>query len=248
MKTSAQPSSAGAAPAPFEAPIVHDEPVQPDDVAAGRDEIVLDGARIDSSSSLTVLKAACSSLAVSTHGSRLQLFKRLVSHLQQQDLLAAHSVKHNLSKELQRQVNQPAVPAEPSVEEVREHNAAHIPYKGWCELCVAHKGSQDKHHRESHTASEHAVVSFDFGYADRGTAGSLTVLFMHDRSTKMMHAVPTPAKGGRMLSFLTQELCRFVTWLGHQEVCLRTDNEPGTVSLLDSCRKAFEGLGSPYNS
>ena len=143
METSAQPSSAVAAPAPFEAPIAHDEPVQPDDVAAGPDEIVLDGTRIDSSSSLAVIKAACESLGVSTHGSRLQLFKRLMSHLQQHELLAAHSVKHNLSKELQRQVNQPAVPAEPSEEEVREHNTTHIPYKDWCELCVAHKGRQD---------------------------------------------------------------------------------------------------------
>ena len=107
---------------------------------------------------------------------------------------------------------------------------------------MAHKGRQDKHHRESHAASEHSVVSFDFGYVERGTTDPLTVLFMHDRSTKM-HAVPTPAKGGRSLSFLTQELCRFVTWLGHQEVCLRTDNEPSTVSLLDSCKRALKGLG-----
>ena len=69
----------------------------------------------------------------------------------------------------------------------------------------------------------------------------LQSFFMH-RSTKMIHAVPTPAKRGRSLSFLTQELGRFVTWLEHQEVCLRTDNEPSTVSLLDSCRKALKGL------
>ena len=87
------------------------------------------------------------------------------------------------------------------------------------------------------------MVSFDFGYADRGTDDSLTVLFMHDSSTKMMHAVPTPANGGRSLPYLTQELCRFISWLGHQEVCLRTDNEPSAVSLLESCRKALKGLG-----
>ena len=53
----------------------------------------------------------------------------------------------------------------------------------------------------------------------------------------MMHAVPTPAKGGRSLPYLT------LTWLGHQEVCLRTDNESSAVSLLESCRKALKGLG-----
>ena len=88
-----------------------------------------------------------------------------------------------------------------------------------------------------------SVVSFDFGYADRGTDETLTMLCIHDRNTKMMHAVPTPSKGGRSLPFLSAELCRFVTWLGYQEVCLRTDNEPATLSLLEACRKALKGLG-----
>ena len=75
MEAVAQPPVAGPAPAAFDAPIAPDEPAQPDDVAAGPEEIVLDGTRIDSSSSLTVLKAACSSLGVSTHGSRATVFQ-----------------------------------------------------------------------------------------------------------------------------------------------------------------------------
>eukprot|EP00435_Cladocopium_sp_Y103_P063572 s1132_g25.t1 len=59
MSSSAQPSPAVQVPAPFEAPIAPDEQAEADDVAAGPDEIVLDGTRIDSSSSLAVLKAAC---------------------------------------------------------------------------------------------------------------------------------------------------------------------------------------------
>ena len=152
-------------------------------------------------------------------------------------------MKHSLSKELQRPVNQPGIPAEPTEEEVREHNMTHIPFKPWCELCIAHKSRQDKHHRESHTSSEQSVVSFDFGYADRGTDETLIMLCIHDRHTKMMHAVPTPSKGGRSLPYLSAELCRFVTWLGYQEVCLRTDNEPAALSLLEACRKALKGLG-----
>ena len=178
---------------------------------AGPDEIILDGTRIDSNSSLAVLKAACDSLGVSVHDSRAQVFKRLVQHLKQQEMLAAHSVKHNLSKELQRSVSRPGVPAEPSEEEGHEHNATHIPFKAWCELSVAQKERQDHYHRESHTSPAHTVVSFDFGYADGGADDSLTFFSIHDRSTKVMHAVPTAAKGGRSLPYLT--------WLGHQEVC-----------------------------
>ena len=105
---------------------------------------------------------------------------------------------HNPLKELQRSVSQSGVPAEPCEGEVHEHNATHIPFKAWSELCVAHKGRQDHHHRESHTSPADSVVSFDF---DRG-ADSLTILLIHDRSTKMMHAVPTAAKGGRSLPYL----------------------------------------------
>ena len=228
--------------APFEPPMAPDEPAV-DEVVAGPDEVSIDGTRIDSTSPLVVLKAACTALGVSTHGSRAQLFKRLVQHLQHQELLASHSVKHSLSKELQRPVNQPGIPAEPREEEVREHNMTHIPFKPWCELCIAHKSRQDKHHRESHTSSEQSVVSFDFGYADRGTDETLIMLCIRDRHTKMMHAVPTPSKGGRSLPYLSAELCRFVTWLGYQEVCLRTDNEPAALSLLEACRKALKGLG-----
>eukprot|EP00435_Cladocopium_sp_Y103_P018044 s405_g4.t1 len=167
MEVIPQPVPDEAAPAPFEAPIAPDE--SPDaDVVAGPEEITIDGVRIDSSSSLAALKAACDSLGVSV----------------------ARTI-----------IVKPTLP------------------------------------------STHSVVSFDFGYIDRGSDESLTVLFIHDRSTKMMHAVPAAAKGGRSLPFLTQELCRFVNWLGHQEVCLRIDNEPSTLSLLESCKKTLKGLG-----
>ena len=56
-------------PGSFEAPVALDEPDPPDEVLAGPEEIVLDGTRIDSSSSLAVLKAACASLGVSVNGS-----------------------------------------------------------------------------------------------------------------------------------------------------------------------------------
>ena len=92
----------------------------------GPDEVVLDGTRIDSTSTLDVLRSACRSLGISDAGSRAQLFKRLVYHLKHQEMLAAHSVKHNLAKEMQRSVNQPGIPRQPTEQEVQEHNMTHI--------------------------------------------------------------------------------------------------------------------------
>lgn len=250
------PSSAVVAPQPVRnssaqagadvaIPMADDEPPVEEELVAGPDEIVIDGSRINSDSPLAVLKAACASLGVASNGNKAQIFKRLMAHLEHQDLLAAHSVKHKLSKELERPPNSPGNPPQPSEDEVREHNLVHIPFQPWCELCIAHKSRQDKRHREGHSTSEHSVVSFDFGYSSRilGSDDSLTMLCIHDRSTKLMHVVPTQSKGGRSLPYLTSELCRFVMWIGHQKVCLRTDNEPSTLALLDAARKALKGLG-----
>ena len=138
-------------------------------------------------------------------------------------MLVAHSVKHNLSKELQRPVNQPGIPDQPTEQEVQEHNTTRIPFKLWCELCIAHKGRQDKHYLESHSASTFSVLT---------VVQMILWLFCS--------CMTGPAKGGRKLprSYVVSFL-----WLGHQEVCLRTDNEPSAVSLLESCCKALKGLG-----
>ena len=94
--------------------------------------------------------------------------------------------------------------------------------------------------------TSNSLVSFDFGFASRldGDPDPLTVLAIHDRSTKSMHAVPTPSKGGKDLPYLTGELCRFVTWIGHTSVAFRCDNEPSTIALLESAKKALKGLGA----
>ena len=51
----------------------------------------------------------------------------------------------------------------------------------------------------------------------------LIALCICDQHTKLAHVVPTPAKGGRYLKYLTTELCRFVVYTQHTSVTLRTD-------------------------
>ena len=221
---------------PDEVPVAADEPPPEPSVLAGPDEITIDGVRVSGSSSLVVLKAACASLGLPQHGNRSQIFTRMVKHLEQQALLAAHSVKHRLQRDLEREPQAPCIPASPSDEEKREHALTHIPFRAWCPLCIAHKARQDHHRQDGHPTSTNSLVSFDFGFASRldGDPDPLTVLVIHDRSTKSMHAVPTPSTG---------ELCRFVTWIGHTSVAFRCGPEPSTIALLESAKKALKGLG-----
>ena len=225
-------------------------PVAPDEVPeeeqlAGPDEVWIDGVKLTSGSSLKALRAGCSALGLATHGNKAQVFAKILKHLEQQSLLAAHSVKRKLEQETERAPSGPGIPPEPSAEEVRQHNLTHFPYRAWCELCIAHKGRQDQHRPRDHLESSRSLVSFDFGFASRKTEGDdkQAILFAHDRFTKAMHVVPTVQKGGQSLPYLSLELCRFVMWTGHQAVCFRCDNEPSCLALLDAVRKALKGLG-----
>ena len=56
----------------------------------------------------------------------------------------------------------------PSPQEVAEHNVTHLPYRAWCETCVASRGVDDPHHRRSFEdrTSEGEIdnVLFDFAF------------------------------------------------------------------------------------
>ena len=92
---------------PDEVPVAADEPPPEPSILAGPDEITIDGVRVSGSSSLVVLKAACASLGLPQHGNRSQIFTRMVKHLEQQALLAEHSVKHRLQQDLEREPRKP---------------------------------------------------------------------------------------------------------------------------------------------
>ena len=135
---------------------------------------------------------------------------------------------------------------EPSDEVRAQHNLTHQPLALWCEVCVSNGGRQDSHMPRPTPSSGSSVVSFDFGFLNRlddDDDPKLTALFVCDQHTKFVHAVPTPAKGGRYLSYLTTELCRFVMYTQHRAVILRADSEPSTLALLESVRKTLTSFG-----
>ena len=80
------------------------------------------------------------------------------------------------------------------------------------------KSRQDKRHIEPHDTSAYSSVSFDFGYSSRliGDADKLTILCIHDRATKLVHAIPAEHKGGKSFQYLLGELCRCIMWTGHR--------------------------------
>ena len=187
------------------------------------ESIEIDGAIINGSSSLAVLKNACKVLGLAENGNKAQLFKRLGKHCVEHELLQQKHVQHTLKSEIERVPNtQPAVET-PTEAEIAQH--------------------QLTHEYESSAAS---VVSFDFGFLSRtdGDRNKLTVLFVHDRYSRAVCAIATPRKGGQgALSHMSTEMSRFILWLGHPSVRLRCDNENSVMAVGDAVRKILRNLG-----
>ena len=233
-----------AAPADARAELPPEERVVPLET----NEVFVDGVLLNETSSLRALRAACSFLGLSQTGNRAQCLKRILRHVRERELIDAEAVGQRLQVDAERTPEQQRVPPEPSQAEKDIHDLVHIPYKDWCPLCVSFKARQDRHPPRDHATSSNSVVSFDFGYASRkGDEDKLTVLFAHDRFTGAMIGIPTPAKGGKYMPYLGTELARFVVSTGHNPVTLRCDNEPSTLALLDTVRKALRAVNVHTN-
>ena len=63
-----------------------------------------------------------------------------------------------------------------------------------------------------------------------------TVLVLHDRDTKLVHAIPTLQKDGRQLQYMVTEFVHFIMHTQHREVALRSDLEPSNLVLADGVR------------
>ena len=215
--------------------------------------VVIDGVALDSSFPLATIRDACSSLGLGRSGGKMKCLESLKKHLEGQQLAAQHSAEIQLRKDDERVAQSPPIPVEPSDEERNRHNLIHQPFAQWCEICVSNRGRQDGHRPHPEPSSGASVVSFDFGFLSRFETEDdrkLIALYICDQHMKLVHVVPTPAKGGRHLRYLTTELCRSIVcilYTQHTSVTLRTDNEPSTLALLECTRKSLASLGITCN-
>ena len=124
----------------------------------------------------------------------------------------------------------------------------HLPYRSRCEHCVAHKGRQDQQHDLDHASSAETVISVDCGFCrwQESDVELATVLMVHDRHTKCVHVIPMRSKGGQFTSYMVVELVRFACWLGHREICFRSDDEKPVLALIKAAKKACRQLGAKH--
>ncbi|CAE7021610.1 GIP [Symbiodinium natans] len=91
-----------------------------------------------------------------------------------------------------------------------------------------------------------STLSFDFAYTGRpkDPAKKLVCLVVADSHTGSRNAWALPRKGGtESMRYATAELCRYLNVLGHNEVTLKSDNEPTCLALKAAVKAYRTKLG-----
>ena len=135
-------------------------------------------------------------------------------------------------------------PGDPTDAQREEHRASgHIPYRTWCEECVASRATGELHRRRT---GERTTCVFAFDYLYLSKSGSvipraelgdreevdLVILVAKDLMGKACFAHVVLQKGVDQDHFVVDVLVEDIQWLGYQTISLRSDNEPAILNLL----------------
>ena len=156
-------------------------------------------------------------------------------------------------------------PGAPTQQQIDDHEIDHVPYRCWCEACVAGRGIGDQH--RAGPESTVPVISFDYllvtkkGIKLKGQAQPgevlLKILVVKDSMSKVISAHVVRSKGVEDDGYAVEKLKRDILWFGYSRVTLKSDNEPAIVALLtevlrglkvESTEQVAEAHPAPYDS
>ena len=123
-------------------------------------------------------------------------------------------------------------PRKPTGKEVELHNLTHLPYRNWCDVCVAAKGKDLDHRRDVREARGLPEYSFDYCFPGNEFGYHLTILVGRERVTGMTMATVVPEKGSKG-KFVADKVLEFITECGNLkgDIVIKTDQEPAIKYL-----------------
>ena len=220
-------------------------PRDPDEI-----EIDQDGELLNAACSLRALRTACEKWRLPKSGGKQVILKRLWQHQQSHKLVEDHKVVINEEKLAKHEAKEVAPVVAPSKTEQDAHALTHYPYQPWCSHCISFKAREDKHLVKRDSEHGLPVVSMNFNFTARGNLPkeatedkALICLIITDRDTKLVQAVPTPAKGGLATEMLAAAVVRFMAFLGYSNCILKCDNEVSLTSLQKRIQKIRLQIG-----
>lgn len=164
--------------------------------------VAVDGVELTADSGSMALHAALTNLGLSTSGSKVKCFGRLLKYQKKHELEVLQSAVARNQQDAERQPHAQPVHEPPSPEVQASHILTHCPYQPWCAACVSHQARADAH-RSTGIAREGGTptISFDFAYVkglpeggDPKEVSAITSLVMTNSSTGFTHAPPARSK------------------------------------------------------
>ena len=113
-------------------------------------------------------------------------------------------------------------PAEPSAQEVREHELTHLPYRAWCPHCVRGKG-KSMAHRAMDAEQSHSVphVSNDYSFLGQDDQKVMPVALVRDHASKTTFSHVVPHKGSEAGAYPARQVAFSISQLGHKKLVFK---------------------------
>ena len=123
----------------------------------------------------------------------------------------------------------------PTKAERELHEVTHLPFRNWCQVCMAARGVATAHKsRRMDGEHEIPILSLDYAFLKNEAGGdSLTVIVMKDNLSKAVASHVVPVKGAE-LEWTAQRIAKDITRWGYRgRVILKSDQEPAIVAFLE---------------
>ena len=132
----------------------------------------------------------------------------------------------------------------PSAKEREEHLRTHLPFRTWCEQCMAGRGIATGHKPRAREDGDEAVPTIGYDYCFlRNAPGepSVSVIVSKDRATRSISAHAVPCKGAGV-EWAVDQAIKDLKKIGYySKVVLRTDQEPAVVDFVEEIARRREG-------
>ena len=123
-------------------------------------------------------------------------------------------------------------PCAPTHEDRERHNASHLPYRSWCDVCVQARGKEDPN-KKVKAKTEEAVPTIVMDYKTFGQNDedeNLTSIIIRDKRTTTTAGHICECKGTDD-NWVVNKIVKDIEEMGYTDIILKTDGEPAIVQL-----------------
>ena len=134
-------------------------------------------------------------------------------------------------------------PLAPTRAEREEHQKSHLPFRSWCQHCVAGKG-KEADCKKVLELPQVPEIHLDFMFMGEETGGKqLTFLVIKERISKVLLACVVPSKSSG--TWIAKRVSAFMKEFGcmYTPINMKSDNEPAMLTLVEGVGRVHAAAG-----